>query len=67
MAAMSDPARRDRIRRVASRIGLAVSAITVLIAGWIAVKSGDSRTVTVVSILAGAAGVIAAGLSARSR
>jgi hypothetical protein len=64
---MSDPVRRERIRRVATKIGVAVSAFTVFTAGWIAMKSNDWRTVTVVTILAGVAGVIAAGLSARSR
>ncbi|MCX5730779.1 MAG: hypothetical protein NTY18_05385 [Deltaproteobacteria bacterium] len=64
---MSDPARRDRIRRMASRIGVVVSAFTVFTAGWIAMKSDDWRTITAVSVLALLAGLIASGLSKRSR
>jgi hypothetical protein len=63
---MIDPARRDRIRRIASRIGVGVSAFTVFTAGWIAMKSDDWRTITAVSVLALAAGLIASGLSKRS-
>ena len=65
MRPMSDPERRERLRNVATRVGIAVSAFTVFTAGWIAVKSDDWRTVTVVTILALVAGVIASGLSAR--
>jgi predicted transcriptional regulator len=64
---MSDPERRERIRNVATRVGIVASAFTVFTAGWIAMKSNDWRTVTVVTILALAAGVIASGLSARRR
>jgi hypothetical protein len=64
---MVDPAQRDRIRRVGSRLGVAMSALTVFIAGWIAVKNDDWRKVTIVAILAGVAGVIVSGLAARSR
>ena len=67
MATMSDPARRDQIRRMASRIGVVVSAFTVFTAGWIAMKSDDWRTITAVSVLALLAGLIASGLSKRSR
>jgi hypothetical protein len=67
MATMSDPARRDRIRHMASRIGVVVSAFTVFTAGWIAMKSDDWRTITAVSVLALLAGLIASGLSKRSR
>ena len=67
MAAMNDLARRDRIRLIASRIGVGVSAFTVFTAGWIAMKSDDWRTITAVSILALLAGLIASGLSKRSR
>jgi len=67
MTAMSDPARRDRIRRTASRIGVGVAAFTVFTSGWIAMKSDDWRTITVVSILALVAGVIASSLSKRTR
>lgn len=64
---MTDPARREKFRRIATKVGVAVSAFTVFTSGWIAMKSDDWRTVTVVTILAGVAGVVAAGLSARSR
>jgi hypothetical protein len=64
---VTDPARREKVRRIATRIGLGVSAFTVFTSGWIAMRSDDWRTVTVVTILAAVAGVIAAGLSARSR
>ena len=67
MATMSDPARPDRFRRMASRIGVVVSAFTVFTAGWIAMKSDDWRTITAVSVLALLAGLIASGLSKRSR
>jgi hypothetical protein len=66
-AAMIDPARRDRIRRIASRIGVGVSAFTVFTAGWIAMKSDDWRTITAVSLLALLAALIASGLSKQSR
>jgi hypothetical protein len=64
---MTEPARRDRIRRIASRIGVGVSAFTVFTAGWVAMKSDDWFTITAVSVLALAAGLIASGLSKRSR
>ena len=67
MAAMTDPDRRDRIRRIASRAGVGVSAFAVFTAGWIAMKSDDWRTITIVSVLALLAGVIASGLSKRIR
>ena len=52
---------------MASRIGVGVSAFTVFTAGWIAMKSDDWRTITAVSVLALLAGLIASGLSKRSR
>jgi len=52
---------------MASRIGVVVSAFTVFTAGWIAMKSDDWRTITAVSVLALLAGLIASGLSKRSR
>jgi hypothetical protein len=66
-AAMSEPDRRDKVRRVASKIGVGVSAFTVFTAGWVAMKSDDWFIITAVSVLALAAGLIASGLSKRSR
>jgi apolipoprotein N-acyltransferase len=66
MARMSDSSRGDRIRRIASRLGVVVSAFTVFTAGWIAMRSDDWRTIALVSALALVAGVIAAGLSRRT-
>jgi hypothetical protein len=65
--AMNEPVRQDKIRRVASKIGVVVSSFAVFTAGWIAMKSDDWRTIVLVSILALVAGLIAAGLSKRSR
>ena len=64
---MTDPARRERIRRIASKVGVGVSAFFVFTAGWIAMKSDDWKTITVVSVLALVAGVVASKLSAGSR
>lgn len=58
---------RERFRRVASKVGVGVSAFCVFTAGWIAMKSDDWLIVTVVSLLALAAGVVASRLSAGSR
>jgi hypothetical protein len=52
MRPMSDPARRERIGRIAARLGVAVSAFTVFTAGWIAMRSDDWRTIATVSLLA---------------
>jgi len=67
MRPMSDPARRERIGRIAARLGVAVSAFTVFTAGWIAMRSDDWRIIATVSLLALVAGVIASGLSKRTR
>ena len=64
---MNDPVRRDKTRRIASKIGVVVSSFAVFTAGWIAMKSDDWRTIVLVSILALVAGVVASGLSKRSR
>jgi hypothetical protein len=67
MRPMSDPARRERIGRIAARLGVAVAAFTVFTSGWIAMRSDDWRIIATVSLLALVAGVIAAGLSKRTR
>jgi apolipoprotein N-acyltransferase len=64
---MSDPARPQGFRRIAAKVGVAVSAFTVFTAGWIAMRSDDWRTIGLVSALALVAGVIAAGLSKQTR
>ncbi len=67
MSPMSDSTGRDRFRRIAAKVGVGVSAFTVFTAGWIAMRSDDWRTIALVSLLALAAGVIAAGLSRQGR
>jgi hypothetical protein len=64
---VTDPDRRERIRRIASKIGVGVSAFCVFTAGWVAMKSDDWTTIVVVSILALVAGLVASRLSAGSR
>ncbi len=64
---MTDPARRERIRRIASKVGVGVSAFCVFTAGWIAMKSDDWKVIAVVSGLALVAGLVASKLSAGSR
>ena len=64
---MTDTASRERFRRIASKVGVGVSAFCVFTAGWIAMKSDDWRIVTVVSLLALAAGLVASRLSAGGR
>jgi hypothetical protein len=64
---VSDAASRERVRRIASKVGVGLSAFCVFTAGWIAMKSDDWRIVTVVSLLALAAGLVASRLSARGR
>ena len=64
---MTDPARRENVRRIASRIGVGVSAFCVFTAGWIAMKSDDWKTIGAVSVLALLAGLVASKLSAGSR
>ncbi len=60
---MSDATGGDRMRRVVRKVGAGVSAFAVFTAGWVAMKSDDWRTITLVTVLALVAGVIAAGLS----
>lgn len=64
---MTDPARREKLRRIASKVGVGVSAFCVFTAGWIAMKSDDWKTITLVSVLALVAGLVASKLSADSR
>lgn len=64
---MTDPGRRERIRRIASKVGVGLSAFCVFTAGWIAMKSDDWKTIAVVSGLALVAGLVASKLSAGSR
>lgn len=63
---MIDPARREKIRRIASKVGVGVSAFCVFTAGWVAMKSDDWTTIVVVSVLALVAGLVASRLSAGS-
>ena len=64
---MSDPDRREKIRRIASKVGVGLSAFCVFTAGWIAMKSDDWKTIGVVSVLALVAGLVASRLSSPSR
>jgi hypothetical protein len=64
---VTDPARREKIRRIAAKVGVGVSAFCVFTAGWVAMKSDDWTTIVVVSILALVAGLVASRLSAGSR
>ena len=64
---MTDPAGKEKFRRIASKIGVGVSAFCVFTAGWIAMRSDDWRTIVAVSGLALVAGIIAAGLSRQNR
>jgi hypothetical protein len=64
---VTDPDRREKIRRIASKVGVGVSAFCVFTAGWVAMKSDDWTTIVVVSILALVAGLVASRLSAGSR
>lgn len=64
---MTGPADKEKVRRIASKIGVGVSAFCVFTAGWVAMKSDDWKTIVVVSVLALVAGVVASKLSAGSR
>ena len=64
---MTDPGDKDKVRRIASKIGVGVSAFCVFTAGWVAMKSDDWKTIVVVSVLALVAGVVASKLSAGTR
>jgi hypothetical protein len=64
---VTDPAGKEKFRRVASKVGVGLSAFCVFTAGWVAMKSDDWLVVTVVSLLALVAGVIASRLSAGGR
>ncbi len=64
---MTDPAGKEKLRRLAAKAGVGLSAFCVFTAGWIAMKSDDWLIVGVVSILALAAGVVASRLSAGGR
>ena len=64
---MSDPSRRERMRDLATRIGIGVAAFTVFTSGWIAMQSHDWTTIGAVTALAAIAGLVAASLSARRR
>jgi hypothetical protein len=64
---VTDPVRQEKLRRIAAKVGVGVSAFCVFTAGWIAMKSDDWLIVGVVSILALAAGVVASRLSAGGR
>jgi len=61
---VTDPARPEKFRRIASKVGVGLSAFCVFTAGWIAMKSDDWKTITVVSVLALVAGLVASKLSA---
>jgi hypothetical protein len=64
---MSDPESRQRLRKVAAKVGVAVSAFCVFTAGWVAMQAKDWRVIVGVSALALLAGLVASNLSARSR
>jgi hypothetical protein len=64
---MSDPASRERFRKMAAKVGVGVSAFCVFTAGWVAMNSKDWGTILAVTALAAVAGLVAAGLSARTR
>jgi len=64
---MSESDRKEKFRRMASKIGVGVSAFCVFTAGWIAMKSDDWKTIGAVSVLALVAGLVASKLSAGSR
>ena len=64
---MSDPARRERMRDLATRIGIGVAAFTVFTSGWVAMRSKDWTTIGAVTVLAVVAGLVAASLSAKRR
>jgi hypothetical protein len=56
----------EKVRTIASKVGVGVSAFCVFTAGWIAMKSDDWTTIILVSVLALAAGLVASKLSARA-
>jgi hypothetical protein len=63
---VTDPDRKEKVRAIASKVGVGVSAFCVFTAGWIAMKSDDWTTIIVVSVLALVAGLVASKLSARA-
>ena len=63
---MTDPVRKEKVRALASKIGVGVSAFCVFTAGWIAMKSDDWTTIILVSVLALVAGLVASKLSAKA-
>ena len=64
---MSPPDRGGGFGRLASKIGVGVSAFAVFTAGWVAMKSDDWRIIVGVSLLALVASLIASRLAARAR
>jgi hypothetical protein len=59
--------RRERLARAASRVGLVASALAVFTSGWLAMSTDDWRKVTVITLLGGVAGLVAAWFARRAR
>lgn len=64
---MNGPDRSGRFGRIASKVGVGVSAFAVFTAGWVAMKSDDWRIIVGVSLLALVASLIASRLASRAR
>ena len=64
---MTEPGRGGGFGRVASKVGVGVSAFAVFTAGWVAMKSDDWRIIVGVSLLALVASLIASRLASRAR
>jgi hypothetical protein len=61
------PQRHPRLARFAARAGLVASALAVFSSGYLAMMSNDWRKVTVITLIGGAAGLVAAWFARRAR
>jgi hypothetical protein len=61
------PPRHPRLARLAARVGLVASALIVFSSGYAAMMSNDWRRVTIITLLGGVAGLVAAWFAQRAR
>ena len=61
------PPRHPRLSRLAARAGLVASALVVFSSGYAAMMSNDWRKVTIVTLIGGVAGLVAAWFAQRAR
>jgi hypothetical protein len=61
------PPRHPKLARFGARLGFLASALIVFMSGYAAMRSNDWRVVTVITLVGGLAGLVAAGLAQRNR